>query len=131
MSRQDLLQEVLSVPTATYHEEYMVEYISNWLTQNNIPFVVDEMMNIYATKTSEGFDGKLYPCMVAHTDTVHGMNEIVVHKETLPDYDNTSIKENELELYYKYKEQFLKKYENEAGILRNRMIDYFKSHEIK
>jgi di/tripeptidase len=83
MNRLDLLEKVLSVPTATYHEEYMVEFISNWLKENNIPYVVDEMMNIYATKTSEGFEGKLYPCMVAHTDTVHGMNEIVVHTETL------------------------------------------------
>ena len=87
MNRLDLLERVLSVPTATYHEDYMVEFISNWLKENNIPYVVDEMMNIYATKTSEGFEGKLYPCMVAHTDTVHGMNEIMVHTETLPDYE--------------------------------------------
>ena len=53
MNRLDLLERVLSVPTATYHEEYMVEFISNWLKENNIPYVVDEMMNIYATKTSE------------------------------------------------------------------------------
>jgi di/tripeptidase len=87
MNRLDLLERVLGVPTATYHEDYMVEFISNWLKENNIPYVVDEMMNIYATKTSEGFEGKLYPCMVAHTDTVHGMNEIMVHTETLPDYE--------------------------------------------
>ena len=35
MNRLDLLERVLGVPTATYHEDYMVEFISNWLKENN------------------------------------------------------------------------------------------------
>ena len=49
----ELLKEVLSVPTKTYQEEKMVQFITNWLTENNIPFYVDEMSNIYATKQTD------------------------------------------------------------------------------
>ena len=77
----DLLKRVLSVPTATYHEDQLVEFITTWLKEQNIPFVVDEMQNIYATKTSEEYDGKLFPCMVAHTDTVHKINPILIREE--------------------------------------------------
>ena len=49
----ELLKEVLSVPTKTYQEERMVQFITNWLTENNIPFYVDEMFNIYATKQTD------------------------------------------------------------------------------
>ena len=43
----DLLKQVLSVPTKTYKEDLMIQFITNWLTENNIPFYVDEMYNIY------------------------------------------------------------------------------------
>jgi len=33
----ELLKEVLSVPTVTYHEERMVAFLEKWLTENNIP----------------------------------------------------------------------------------------------
>ena len=36
-----LLREVLSVPTKTYQEEKMVEFLVNWLTENNISHFVD------------------------------------------------------------------------------------------
>ena len=45
-----LLKEVLSVPTKTYQEHRMVEFLVNWLTENNIEHYVDDTMNIYATK---------------------------------------------------------------------------------
>ena len=63
----------------------MVQYICDWLDKEGIPYVVDEMMNVYATKTTQGYEDKLYPCMVAHTDTVHHFeDEIIVHEEILP-----------------------------------------------
>lgn len=80
----ELLKNVLSVPTATYHEDRLVEFICDWLKEQNIPYVVDEMQNIYATKTSEEFKGKPFPCMVAHTDTVHKLNPIHIREEMLP-----------------------------------------------
>ena len=45
-----LLKEVLSVPTVTYQEDLMVEFLQNWLTENNIEHYVDEHKNVYATK---------------------------------------------------------------------------------
>ena len=38
----DLLKEVLSVPSKTYKEDLMVEFLVNWLTENNIEHYVDE-----------------------------------------------------------------------------------------
>ena len=47
------LKDVLSVPTKTYREGLMVEYISTWLKQKEIPFYVDEHLNVYATKQND------------------------------------------------------------------------------
>ena len=78
-----LLKDVLSVPTKTYQEEKMVKFICDWLTKNNIPFYVDEVNNIYATKKTD--DTEFFPCVIAHTDTVHNIDTINVVEEMLPD----------------------------------------------
>lgn len=77
-----LLKEVLSVPTKTYQEQYMIEFITNWLKENNIPFEIDEMFNIYATKQTDS-DIKYFPCVVSHTDTVHNLDSINIKEEDL------------------------------------------------
>jgi len=64
MTDLELLKKVLSIPTYTFKEDKIVEFICEWLDNENIPYVVDEMYNVYATKTSEGYEGNLYPCMV-------------------------------------------------------------------
>jgi len=80
----ELLKEVLSVPTKTYKEEKMVLFIANWLLENNIEYHIDIYNNIYATKkegkVSEEF---YYPCVIAHTDTVHNIDTINVREENL------------------------------------------------
>ena len=93
----DLLKEVLSVPTVTYHEERMVSFLKKWLTENNIPHYVDKHMNVYATKQeSETLPEDFYfPCVVAHTDTVHAIDTINIREENLR---NT---QNQLKLAYK------------------------------
>jgi di/tripeptidase len=79
----ELLKEVLSVPTKTYNEGLMIDFITNWLTENNLPFYVDEMGNIYTTKqTDENIN--YFPCVIAHTDTVHNIDTINVMEEMLP-----------------------------------------------
>lgn len=81
----DLLKEVLSVPTATYKEHLMVNYITNWLSENQIQYYVDKFGNVYATKkSSEVSEDFYYPCVISHTDTVHGINSINVVEEQLP-----------------------------------------------
>lgn len=80
----ELLKEVLSVPSKTYQEERMVAYIANWLDNNNIEYHIDNYNNIYATKkTSEVSEDFYYPCVIAHTDTVHNIDTINVREENL------------------------------------------------
>lgn len=77
-----LLKDVLSVPTKTYKEEIMVQFIVDWLKTNNIDYQVDEYHNVYATKSSgELSDDFYYPCVVSHTDTVHNLDTINVVEE--------------------------------------------------
>ncbi len=77
-----LLKDVLSVPTKTYKEEIMVQFIVDWLKTNNIDYQVDEYYNVYATKSSgEVSDDFYYPCVVSHTDTVHNLDTINVVEE--------------------------------------------------
>ena len=79
----ELLKQVLSVPTKTYEEDLMIDFITDWLKENEIPFYVDQFYNVYATKqTSE--DVEFFPCVVAHTDTVHSVDTINVVEEMLP-----------------------------------------------
>ena len=79
----ELLKEVLSVPTKTYQEDLMVEFLINWLEQNGIPFNVDEHKNIYAVKQTDEFID-YFPCVIAHTDTVHSLDNIIIREEILP-----------------------------------------------
>jgi len=83
----NLLKSVLSVPTKTYDESKMIEFISNWLTTNSIPFWVDQYGNIYATK-DDGVEKNnyYYPCVVSHTDTVHDIDVINVVEMELMNY---------------------------------------------
>jgi putative aminopeptidase FrvX len=81
-----LLREVLSVPTKTYQEEKMVEFLVNWLTENNISHFVDEFNNVYATKqeSQELPEDFYFPCVISHTDTVHNIDTINISEEMLP-----------------------------------------------
>jgi di/tripeptidase len=79
----DLLKDVLKVPTKTYQEGLMVEFITQWLSSNNIEFYVDDYLNIYATKGSSNEEGFYYPCVISHTDTVHNIESINIQEEYL------------------------------------------------
>ena len=78
----EFLKKVLSVPTKTYREGLMVEFITNWLTEKNIPHYVDEHLNVYATKQSDN-NVEWFPCVIAHTDTVHNLDTINIREEEL------------------------------------------------
>ena len=83
MNNLELLKSVLSVPSKTYQEDLLVKFICDWLEENKIPFYVDKMKNIYATKqTSQDVD--FFPCVIAHTDTVHNIEPINIIEEMLP-----------------------------------------------
>src|SRR6056300_1274951 len=77
------LKEVLSVPTKTYKENGMVEYISGVLdTIEGVEYYTDDMNNVYATKGVLP-EGEFYPMFVAHTDTVHELVDSIVVKEEM------------------------------------------------
>lgn len=78
-----LLKEVLSVPTYTYEEERMVRYLCDWLKSNNIPYYVDTYLNVYATKGIVS-ENEYFPCVIAHTDTVHKIDTINIKEEMRP-----------------------------------------------
>ena len=82
----DLLKEVLSVPSKTYKEDLMVEFLVNWLTENNIEHYVDEHKNVYAIKQESPLIAPdfYFPCVVSHTDTVHEIDVINIREEMLP-----------------------------------------------
>jgi di/tripeptidase len=81
-----LLKEVLSVPTKTYKEEKMIEFLIKWLTDNNIDHYVDSYGNVYATKSNDESKSEnfYFPCVISHTDTVHNLDTINVFEEMLP-----------------------------------------------
>ena len=81
----ELLKSVLSVPTKTYQEEKMVEFLVNWLTENKIKHFVDEHNNVYATKQEslELPENFYFPCVISHTDTVHNIDTINIREEML------------------------------------------------
>lgn len=82
-----LLKDVLAVPTKTYQEEKMVEFLTNWLNTNGYDYYVQDNGNIYVTKTtSEVGDDFHYPCVVSHTDTVHHIDTINIFEVDLPNY---------------------------------------------
>ena len=101
-------KELLSVPSKTYQEEDMVEYICDELEKiQGVSYYRDSMMNIYVTKgTLE--KGEYYPMFIAHTDTVHSkVDKIVVKEEKLQrpytfgkTFDNTEV--DVLKAYDKY-----------------------------
>jgi tripeptide aminopeptidase len=82
-----LLKDVLSVPTKTYKEEKMIEFLTNWLETNGYDYYVQDNGNIYVTKTTDEVDENFhYPCVVAHTDTVHEIDTINIHEVELPNH---------------------------------------------
>ena len=84
MTNLEKFKELLSVPSKTYQEEDMVEFICNELDEiPGVSYYRDKMMNIYATK-GELSEGEFYPMFIAHTDTVHQkVDKIIVKEETL------------------------------------------------
>lgn len=79
----DKFKELLSVPTKTYKETKMVEYIMSSIgDMDGVTLTCDEHNNIYATKGTLG-EGEFYPMFISHTDTVHELVDKIIVKEEL------------------------------------------------
>ena len=69
--RVELLKQMLAVPSPSYQEQAMVEFIVKHIEQmgsrSGVRCRVDEHNNVYITKG----DAEFLPCVAAHIDTVH------------------------------------------------------------
>ena len=81
----NLLKEVLSIPSKTYQEELMVQFLVDWLRSNDIEHYVDEHYNVYAIKQESPLlpPDFYFPCVISHTDTVHNIDTINIREEML------------------------------------------------
>tara|TARA_R110000824_G_scaffold122766_1_gene280232 strand:- start:450 stop:1343 length:894 start_codon:yes stop_codon:yes gene_type:complete len=73
------LKNILSVPTKTWEEDDLIEYIVT-NTKDFDTMDIDDLGNIYITKGKADH----YPCFVAHLDSVHEKVDMVVEEEMLP-----------------------------------------------
>lgn len=71
------LEDVLKIPTYTGCEDLMIEFIRGFCLENNLEHYLDSKNNIYVTK-GELCQDSFYPCVVAHTDTVHRDQEELI-----------------------------------------------------
>jgi len=77
-------KELLSVPSASKQEHLLVKHITGILEKKGYDFTTDALGSIYVTKGNSDS----YPLVVAHTDTVHGMDDMVIEEELNPDFNN-------------------------------------------
>lgn len=85
----ELLKELYGISAHTHQEKDMIAFVSRKLANLGIPFVVDKVGNIYATKGK----ADTYPCIAAHLDEVHlarekGYEVIVVKDEFIIGINN-------------------------------------------
>jgi tripeptide aminopeptidase len=87
MIKINKLINTLSVPSCFGEEDLMREYIVDTLNKSGISNYTDKYGNVYVTKG----DSDYYPCVVAHIDTVHAIEEFTVHEDN---YILTAINNN-------------------------------------
>jgi putative aminopeptidase FrvX len=64
-----LLKEILCIPTFSLEEEKLINYLKKYLSNKPVSVEVDTVGNILVTKGVSD----CFPCLVAHTDTVHAL----------------------------------------------------------
>lgn len=84
------LRNVLKIPSYSGHEDLVLMYIENYCINNKIKFKTDYKGNIYITKGSLS-EGEFYPCILAHTDTVHKDQIDLIEKQIDLDIDEFKV----------------------------------------
>jgi len=77
-----LLKDILSVPTKTHQEERLVAFLVDYFDRKEVGLMKDDMGNLMVVKAEADFDG-YFPCVVAHTDTVHSIDSDYVDIRTV------------------------------------------------
>lgn len=65
-----MLRDILSIPSCYKHEGLIVDFLKEFGQSNGFKVSIDHRNNVYFTKGVPE-NGGYYPCVVAHTDTVH------------------------------------------------------------
>ena len=74
------LKKVLSIPTKTWKEDLMIQYLTDYCVEKGFNYSIDKNGSVYVTKGNTD----VYPCVVAHIDTVHEPVEMKINEEMLP-----------------------------------------------
>lgn len=77
---KEKLKELLSIPTKTWEEERLINYLIGHFEERGYHYEVDDMGNLYVTKGVSEY----YPLVLAHTDSVHEIVDYLVVEEYLP-----------------------------------------------
>lgn len=77
----ELLKNLYEISSPSGREKLMIRFITGWLRKSGIRYRVDRYGNIYAVKGRS----HNYPCVVAHTDEVHGRRSKNYEAVTLRD----------------------------------------------
>tara|TARA_R110002110_G_scaffold103397_6_gene261320 strand:- start:1772 stop:2587 length:816 start_codon:yes stop_codon:yes gene_type:complete len=78
------LKKILSVPTYSWEEDLLINYVTAILEKRGYPYYVDDLGSIYVTKGKT----KHFPCLVAHLDSVHEIQDYTVKEEYHPNAQN-------------------------------------------
>ena len=76
------LKELLAIPSVTGTEGLLVDFLVALLTKKGVTVDVDAMGNIMATKGT-CTPSEYWPCLVAHTDTVHSIDGAIEIREVM------------------------------------------------
>ena len=74
---KEKLKNILSIPTYTWEEDQLIDYVTNILDKKGYKHYVDDLGSIYVTKGKSDN----YPCLVAHLDSVHQIKDYKVVEE--------------------------------------------------
>lgn len=79
MSEEHLafFKTILGIPTKYGDETRMTAFLDDYFQQKGYEHFVDTYGNVYATKGNAEY----VPCVIAHIDTVHNIDEMVINQE--------------------------------------------------
>ena len=83
---KEKLKELLSIPTKTWEEERLINYLIGHFEEMGYDYEKDDLGNLYVTKGVSDY----YPLVLAHTDSVHDIVEMEVREEYLPNSQGES-----------------------------------------
>lgn len=79
--RTDLFKSLLAVPSCSRQEDGMVAFLRSYCAERGYSFRTDSAKNVYIRKGRLHKPYHAFPCVVAHTDTVHRMEAMTIKSD--------------------------------------------------